>query len=77
MIDAACVVYRLSQRSYRHMAEQCENALRPARAGAGFRSTARTPCIGRSGNRAGTFDHIAQSIAAYEGSTEVNFFSSK
>ena len=91
MIDAACVVYRLSERPYRNLAEQVWGAQAFA---IRWPSDVRTICdrpgpapdsdplpvhlaaIDR-GVAQGTFDQIAQSIAAYEASTEVNSFSSK
>jgi cytochrome c peroxidase len=91
MIDAACVVYRLSERPYRHLAEQvwgtqafaiqwprdvktiCD---RPAPAPESDPLPVHLASVDR-GIAQGTFDQIAQSIAAYEGSAEVNPFSSK
>jgi cytochrome c peroxidase len=91
MIDAACVVYRVSQRPYRHMAEQlwgpqafairwprdvktvCD---RPGPAPDSDPRPVHLVSVDR-GIAQETFDQIAQSIAAYEGSTEVNPFSSK
>jgi cytochrome c peroxidase len=91
MIDAACVVYRLSQRPYRRMAEELWRAQAFA---IRWPRDVKTVCdqpgpaldsdplpvhlasVDR-GIAQGTFDQIAQSIAAYEGSTEVNPFSSK
>jgi cytochrome c peroxidase len=91
MIDAACVVYRLSQRPYRRMAEQLwgDQAFdirwpRDAktvcdRPGPAPHSDPLPMHLASSdrGVAQSTFDQIAQSIAAYEGSTEVNSFSSK
>lgn len=91
MIDAACVVYRLSERPYRRLAEQmwgdqafaiqwpgdvktvCD---RPGPPPDPDHLPVHLASIDR-GVAQGTFDRIAQSIAAYEGSTEVNSFSSK
>jgi cytochrome c peroxidase len=91
MIDAACVVYRLSQRPYRHLAEELWGAQafvirwpsdvktvcdRPGPAPDSDPQPVHLASIDR-GTAQGTFDQMAQSIAAYEGSTEVNSFSSK
>jgi cytochrome c peroxidase len=91
MIDAACVVYRLSERPYRRMAEQLWGAQafairwprdvktvcdRPGPAPDSDPLPVHLASVDR-GIAQGTFDQIAQSIAAYEGSTEVNPFSSK
>ena len=91
MIDAACVVYRLSERPYRHLAEQVWGAQafairwprdvktvcdRPGPAPDSDPLPVHLASVDR-GIAQGTFDQIAQSIAAYEGSTEVNPFSSK
>jgi cytochrome c peroxidase len=91
MIDAACVVYRLSERPYRRLAEELWGAQafairwprgvktvcdRPGPASDSDPLPVHLASIDR-GVAQGTFDQIAQSIAAYEGSTEVNSFSSK
>ncbi len=91
MIDAACVVYRLSERPYRGLAEQLWGAQafairwpgdvktvceRPGPASDSDPLPVHLASIDR-GIAQDTFDRIAQSIAAYEGSTEVNRFSSK
>ena len=91
MIDAACVVYRASERPYRQMAEQLWGAQafaihwpadvktvceRPGPAAASDPLPVHLSPVDR-GTAQATFDHIAQSIAAYETSTEVNSFSSK
>jgi cytochrome c peroxidase len=91
LIDPACMVYRMSQRPYRSMAEMLWGAQAfavrwpanteqvcgqpgpalnadplPVHLGAVDRGVAQT-----------TFDQIAQAIAAFEGSPDVNSFSSK
>jgi cytochrome c peroxidase len=91
LIDPACMVYRISQRPYRSIAERLLGAQSfavrwpanteqvcgrpgpapvsdplPLHLAAGERGTAQT-----------TFDQIALTIAAFEGSPEVNPFSSK
>jgi cytochrome c peroxidase len=91
LIDPACMVYRMSQRPYRAMAEQLwgaqafsvrwpananevcdrpgpppESAPLPLHLGAVDRGIAQA-----------TFDQIAEAIAAFEGSPEVNSFSAK
>jgi len=91
MIDAACVVYRLSERPYRRLAEELWGAQafairwagdvkticdRPGPAPDSDRLPVHLAAMDR-GVAQDTFDRIAQSIAAYEGSTEVNSFSSK
>ena len=91
MIDAACVVHRLSERPYRRLAEELWGAQafairwprgvktvcdRPGPASDSDPLPVHLASIDR-GVAQGTFDQIAQSIAAYEGSTEVNSFSSK
>ena len=91
MIDAACVVYRLSERPYRHLAEQTWGAQafairwpgdmktvcdRPAPAQDSDPLPVHLAPLDR-GIAQDTFDRIAQSIAAYEGSAEANSFSSK
>ena len=91
LIDAACVVYRLSERPYRPMAERLWGAQAFAIRWPG---NVKTVCdqpgpapdsdplpvhlapVDR-GIAQATFDRIAQTIAAYEGSAEVNPFSSK
>ena len=91
LIDPACMVYRMSQRPYRAMAESvwgaqafavrwpanvkevCDHPgpapeadLLPLHLGMADRGIAQT-----------TFDRIAEAIAAFEGSPEVNSFTSK
>jgi cytochrome c peroxidase len=91
LIDAACLVYRASERPYRPMAEQlwgtqafpvrwptdtnkiCE---RPGPAPQADPRPVHLRAVDR-GIAQATFDKIAETIAAYEGSTEVNSFSSK
>jgi cytochrome c peroxidase len=91
MIDSACVVYRASQRPYRRMAEKLWGAQTFAiRWPANVATVCSQPGPARHtdplpvhlapvdrGLAGSTFDRIAQAIAAYEGSTEVNPFSSK
>ena len=91
MIDAACVVYRLSERPYRPLAERVWGAQAFAiRWPRGVKTQCEQPGpppasdplpvhlapVDR-GIAQSTFDGIAQAIAAYEGSEEVNAFSSK
>jgi cytochrome c peroxidase len=91
MIDAACVVYRLSERPYRRLGEELWGAQafairwprdvktvceRPGPPPDSDPLPVHLASIDR-GVAQGTFDQIAQSIAAYEGSMEVNSFSSK
>ncbi len=91
MIDAACVVYRASRRPYRPMAEQVWGAQafairwpgdveqvceRPGPAPSSDPMPVHLASRDR-GIAQSTFDQIAQSIAAYEASNEVNSFSSK
>jgi cytochrome c peroxidase len=91
LIDAACVVYRASRRPYRPMEERLWGAQafdirwpgdiqaiceRPGPASQGDPLPVHLKPVDR-GNAQATFDKIAQSIAAYEGSSEVNSFSSK
>jgi cytochrome c peroxidase len=89
--DAACMVYRLSERSYRPMAERLWGAQafairwpgdvnavcdRPGPAPDSDPLPVHLSAVDR-GIAQATFDRIAQTIAAYEGSSEVNPFSSK
>jgi cytochrome c peroxidase len=91
MIDAACVVYRASLRPYRRMAEQIWGAQafairwprdvgtvcnRPGPAPDTDPLPVHLAPVDR-GLAASTFDRIAQAIAAFETSAEVNPFSSK
>ena len=91
LIDAACVVYRASERPYRPMAERVWGAQafavkwpgdvkamcdRPGPAVASDPLPVHLSPVDR-GIAQATFDQIAQAIAAYEGSDEVNPFSSK
>ena len=91
LIDAACMVYRASERPYRPMAERlwgtqafavkwpddvkavCD---RPGPATASDPLPVHLSPVDR-GIAQATFDAIAQTVAAYEGSEEVNPFSSK
>jgi len=91
MIDAACVVYRASGRPYRPVAERpwgtqafairwptdiqaiCD---RPGPAPKADPLPVRLASVDR-GIARDTYDKIAEAIAAYEGSNEVNSFSSK
>jgi len=91
MIDAACVVYRVSERPYRPQAERIWGAQAFAiRWPRNVKATCEQPGPPTAsdplpvhlspvdrGIAASTFDRIAQTIAAYEGSEEVNSFSSK
>jgi cytochrome c peroxidase len=91
LIDAACIVYRASERPYRPMAERLWGAQafavkwpddlkavcdRPGPATASDPLPVHLSPVDR-GIAQATFDAIAQAIAAYEGSEEVNSFSSK
>jgi cytochrome c peroxidase len=91
MIDAACVVYRASQRPYRSMAERVWGAQafairwpddvkavcsRPGPPPKWDPRPLHLSSVDR-GIAQATFDRIAESIASYEGSDEVNPFSSK
>src|SRR5450432_2772131 len=91
LIDPACMVYRMSQRPYRSMAERLWGAQafavrwpanteqvcgRPGPAPAADPLPLHLGAVGR-GIAQTTFDQIAQAIAAFEGSPEVNPFSSK
>jgi cytochrome c peroxidase len=91
LIDVACMVYRVSERPYRPMAERVWGAQafavkwprdakavcdRPGPATASDPLPVHLSPIDR-GIAQATFDAIAQAIAAYEGSEEVNPFSSK
>ena len=91
MIDAACVVYRLSERPYRPQAERLWGAQAFAiRWPRDVKTTCDQPGpepdsdplpvrlapVDR-GIAQSTFDRFAQTVAAYEGSEEVNSFSSK
>jgi cytochrome c peroxidase len=90
-IDPACMVYRMSQRPYRSMAETLwgaqafavrwpanteEVCSRPGPAPDADPLPVHLGVVGR-GIAQTTFDQIAQAIAAFEGSPEVNPFSSK
>jgi cytochrome c peroxidase len=91
LIDPACMVYRMSQRPYRSMAEGLWGAQafavrwpanseqvcgRPGPAPDADRLPLHLGAVDR-GIAQTTFDQIAQAIAAFEGSTEVNPFTSK
>ena len=91
LIDAACMVYRMSQRPYRSMAERLWGAQAfavkwPADAGKVCDRPGPAPnadplpvhlgAVDR-GIAQTTFDRIAEAIAAFEGSPEVNPFSAK
>jgi cytochrome c peroxidase len=91
LIDAACMVYRASERPYRPMAERLWGAQafavkwpddvkavcdRPGPATASDPLPVHLSPVDRGVAQA-TFDAIAQTVAAYEGSEEVNPFSSK
>jgi cytochrome c peroxidase len=91
MIDAACVVYRVSERPYRPLAERLWGAQafairwprnvrtrceQPGPAPASDPLPVHLSPVDR-GIAENTFDRIAQTVAAYEGSEEVNSFSSK
>ena len=91
LIDAACMVYRASERPYRPMAERVWGAQafavkwpgdvksvceRPGPAATSDLLPVHLAPVDRGIVQA-TFDQIAQAIAAYEGSEEVNSFSSK
>jgi cytochrome c peroxidase len=91
LIDAACMVYRASERPYRPMAERLWGAQtfairwppniqatcdRPGPAPKADPLPVHLAPVDRGIVQA-TFDKIAETIAAYEGSTEVNSFSSK
>ena len=91
LIDPACMVYRVSRRPYRPMAEQLWGAQaftirwpadakrvcdEPGPAPEGNPRPVRLAVVDR-GIAHATYDQIAQAIAAYEGSPEVNPFSSK
>ncbi len=86
--DPACMVYRLSTAPYRAFAEQLwgkqafeidwpRDAARSCSVPGGARIDALDlkPVARSAANR--TFDRLAQAIAAYEGSTEINAFTSK
>jgi cytochrome c peroxidase len=90
-IDAACMVYRMAARPYLSLAEQVWGAQafaiswpadvkkvceRPGPAPTSDPLPVHLEPVER-GIAQSTFDHIAQAIAAYEGSPEVNPFSSK
>jgi cytochrome c peroxidase len=91
LIDAACVVYRASGRPYRSMAEHLWGAQAFAiRWPADIKETCDQPGPAPKadplpvhltpvdrGIAQATYDKIAEAIAAYEGSSEVNSFSSK
>jgi len=91
LIDPACMVYRMSQRPYRSMAEQIWGAQaftirwpadteqvcgRPGPAPDSDRLPVHLGAVDR-GIAQTTFDQIAQAIATFEGSPEVAPFSSK
>src|SRR5260370_26364009 len=91
LIDPACMVYRMSQRPYRAMAEKLWGAQafavrwptnvnqvcdRPGPAPDSDRLPLHLSAVDR-GIAQTTFDHIAQAIAAFESSPEVNPFSAK
>ncbi|SPE41883.1 putative Methylamine utilization protein MauG [Candidatus Sulfopaludibacter sp. SbA3] len=91
LIDAACVVYRASERPYRSMAEDLwgsqafavrwpadiqETCDRPSPAPKADPLPVHLTPVDR-GIAQATYDKIAEAIAAYEGSSEVNAFSSK
>jgi cytochrome c peroxidase len=91
LIDPACMVYRMSQRPYRSMAEGIWGAQafsiewpanasqvcnRPGPAAAADRLPLHLGAVNRGFART-TFDQIAEAIAAFESSPEVNPFSSK
>ena len=91
MIDAACVVFRASARPYRSMAERLWGAQafsmrwptdtqaicdRPGPAPKADPLPVHLAPVDR-GTVQATYDKIAAAIAAYEGSNEVNSFSSK
>ena len=90
LIDPACMVYRASQRPYRSLAEKVWGAQafairwaanteqvcgRPGPAPDSDRLPVHLAAVDR-GIAQTTFDQIAQAIAAFEGSPEVNPFSS-
>ncbi|MCU1260284.1 MAG: putative methylamine utilization protein MauG [Bryobacterales bacterium] len=90
-IDSACMVYRMSQRPYRSMAERLWGAQafsvhwpanteklcdRPGPAPAQDPLPLHLAAVDR-GIAQTTFDRIAEAIAAFEGSPEVNPFSAK
>jgi len=91
LTDAACVVYRASGRPYRPMAEHLWGAQAFAiRWPAGIKEACDRPgpapkadplpvhlTLVDRGIAQATYDKIAEAIAAYEGSSEVNSFSSK
>jgi cytochrome c peroxidase len=91
LIDAACLVYRTSGRPYRPVAERLWGAQAfDVRWPADIQGTCDRPGPAPKvdpmpvhltpvdrGIAQATFDKIAQAIAAYEGSSEVNSFSSK
>jgi cytochrome c peroxidase len=91
LVDPACMVYRVSQRPYRTLAEQVWGAQafevrwpantekvcgRPGPAPDSDRLPLHLVAVDR-GIVQSTFDQIAQAIAAFEGSSEVNPFSAK
>jgi cytochrome c peroxidase len=91
LIDPACMVYRMSQRPYRSMAEKLWGAQafavrwpanteqvcgRPGPAPDSDRLPLHLGAVDR-GIAQSTFDQIAQAIAAFEGSPEVDPFSAK
>jgi cytochrome c peroxidase len=91
LIDSACMVYRMSQRPYRAMAERLWGAQAFA---VGWPANAKQVCDrpgpppkgdplplhlrdAQRGIAQSTFDRIAEAIAAFEASPEVNAFSAK
>ena len=91
LIEPACVVYRISSEPYRAMAEHLWGAQafairwpadvgtlcdRPGPAPEGNARPVRLRAVDR-GIAQTTYDQVATAIAAYEGSPEVNSFSSK
>jgi cytochrome c peroxidase len=68
LIDPACMVYRMSQRPYRSLAESLWGAQAFA---------VQWPVNVDRGAAQTTFDRMAEAIAAFEGSPEVNPFSAK
>jgi len=91
MTDAACVVYRVSEGPYRTLAERLWGAQafairwprnvktrceQPGPAPANDPLPVHLSPVDR-GIAESTFDRIAQTVAAYEGSEEINSFSSK
>jgi cytochrome c peroxidase len=86
--DSACLVYRLSAAPYRAYAEQAwgypafqidwpSNTARVCDNPGGARTVALALNTAARYTAGQTFDRVAQAIAAYEGSREVNAFTSK